>query len=124
MDAGQLRRSGRSKRTAVDQGCSSTGTQSSSNMDPFARLHRDVLNLILQYLSPRDLTCCGCVSNSWRDTIHWWVAAFGFRVHFPHLSCNLQQAPNTAIWEAFKVQSGYLFSLLYIPKLRTQLKSK
>jgi hypothetical protein len=114
VDAGQPRRSGRSKRIAVDDGCSSTGTQSSPNLDPFACMPRDVVKLILHYLSLPDLTCCECVCKGWRDTVHWWVAAFGFRVHFPHIIWDLQRGTNTAIWEAFKVQGGYLFSLLYI----------
>ncbi|PKX89893.1 uncharacterized protein P174DRAFT_454861 [Aspergillus novofumigatus IBT 16806] len=68
-------------------------------------MHRDVVNLILHYLSLPDLACCECVCKGWRDTIHWWVAAFGFHVHFPHIIWDLQRESNMAIWEAFKVQA-------------------
>ncbi|KAL5363684.1 hypothetical protein BJX96DRAFT_187170 [Aspergillus floccosus] len=67
-------------------------------------MNRDVVNHILHYLSPQDLTWCECVCKGWRETIHWWVAAFGFRFHFPHIIWDVPKGSNIAIWEAFKVQ--------------------
>jgi hypothetical protein len=101
------RRTTRSEQRAVDDG--------GPRLDPFARMNGDILNLILYCLSLPDLACCECVSKSWRDTIHWWVAAFGFRVHFPHIILGLQRRSDPAICEAFKVLGKYLFSVLYIP---------
>jgi hypothetical protein len=114
-EAGQVGRIGRSKRMAVDDSGSSTRTPNSPSLDPLARMNRDVVSLILHYLSPRDLTWCECVCKGWREIIHWWVAAFGFRVHFPHIIWDISQVPTSAIWEAFKVQGGYLFGLLHMP---------
>jgi hypothetical protein len=109
------RRTTRSEQRAVDNGGSSSGAESGPRLDPFARMNGDIVNLILDCLSLPDLACCECVSKSWRDTIHWWVAAFGFRVHFPHIILGLQRRSDPAIREAFKVLGRYLFSVLYIP---------
>jgi hypothetical protein len=83
-------RTDRSKQKVVKDGSFSTGSQCGPSRDPFARLNLDIVNLILFDLSLPDLTCCERVSNSWRDTIYWWVTLFGFRIHFPHIIWDLQ----------------------------------
>ncbi|KAL2867439.1 uncharacterized protein BJX67DRAFT_381140 [Aspergillus lucknowensis] len=87
----QPRGKGRSQRRTVDDNSSSDSAQDGPRRDPFTRINRDVVVLILHYLSLPDLAAGERVSKGWRATIHWWIAAFGFRTHFPHISWNLQE---------------------------------
>lgn len=78
----------------------------STASDPWTRLNEDVVNLVLDYLSPRDLSRCEGVSSLWKSVVRRWILSFGLRTHFPD-TCKIQKShvgsdDDTTCYETFK----------------------